>query len=244
MRIALCLSGQPRFYNHPNSYGQLKNKIMDRYQKNDHVDVFIHTWVFHNKTTEQLYETGPWNYVKVNELEYNSEKIQTELTDLYSPKAFLAEEPISNKEATKDQDTNASYMTKNMPSMFYSMMMADQLRRQYSQQLNFEYDIVIRARTDTWIQSELPDLVKLEKDKLYVPDDCPCVQYFNDNFSIATSSAVADKAYDLYKYLDTYSIETKYHPEHTWTTHLQQNNIDVIKRKDIQINMVRSIASS
>ena len=223
LKVALCISGQPRFYNRE-SYDSLKREILDKYN----TDVFIHSWVSSDNTYE--YPHATWSNIKTKITVPST--VRTDLLQLYTPVQLTVEEPKKFERHIK-----GDYLSANMPSMFYSMMMADNERKKYSSYKQMNYDFVIRARTDTLLLSPLPDLSLLDKNTVYVPDNCGNPTLFNENFSIAGGD-VADKVYDIYNYIDKYTEGRDYSPERMWTIHLSLNNITV-RKMDVSQSFVR-----
>jgi hypothetical protein len=209
LKVALCLSGQPRFHN-GESYNSLKREIIDKYN----TDTFIHCWV--SKNQNFVYPFATWSTIKELKISTN---IVEDLKKLYNPVSILKEEPREFSVLNND-----NYLSNNMPSMFYSLKKADELRQRY----NENYDFVIRARTDTLLNS-LPDLNNLDKNTIYIPDNCGNPVLFNDNFSIAGGN-IADKMYNVFDNIIIYSEEgLDYSPEKMWTSHLFQTGVQIKK---------------
>lgn len=226
MKVALCLSGQPRFHSEE-SYRSLKREILDKYD----TDVFIHTIVSSNENF--IYPYAPWSGI-TSKIKI-SPNVVSELNTLYSPKKMAVEEPKTFPEFYKKGD----YLSYNMPPMFYSIKYSDDLRKSHEEFNNFKYDFVIRARTDTLLSS-LPDLSSLDKDTIYVPNNCPNPLVINDNFSIC-GGEVSDKAYNVFDNIWIYSEEGRdYSPEMMWTKHLKTYGIPFKKLDTIQQSFVRN----
>ena len=153
MKVALCLSGQPRVVDI--GYQKLSQAIL---QHND-VDVFIHTWFDPENLSTQSVIPGRESHT-LDSLAI--EKLQR----YYQPKKILVEKPKSWKRSYGFLDkcfTNAwtwalevqggldvakEYINNTTHSMFYSMMMANLIKEQYSAETGVEYDLVIRNRID------------------------------------------------------------------------------------------------
>lgn len=235
MKVALCLSGQPRFYS-TDSYKSLQKHIIKPYS----ADVFIHSWI--NETND--YSCAPWAGISDC---FIPSSVAEDLKNLYKPKKIVFEE---SREFPEYHSKNPSdYITRNAPSMFYSMTYCDKLRQDYEKEMAITYDWVIRARTDTYLDS-FPDLTKLSPNILYVPSNCPNPNswVYNDNFSICSGS-IAHKIYSVYN-----TIETMYNSdeddrsailkilsksaEDMWGYHLQINDT-VVQRLVIYQTFVR-----
>lgn len=260
MRIALCLSGQPRFYD-SESYNSLKREIIDStvlidgIEVKNQVDVFIHTWApgdspYPHSTWSNL-KKGVKTSIKNQEFKENREiNIYFDLDLLYEPKSFFIQQQLTFEEFLNEHNQN-DYLSNNMPSMFYSMNESNELRQQYEFQENIKYDFVVRARTDTLLERKSSDVSVidfslLKKDTLYIPDNCGNPRLYNDNFSVC-GGEISDAVYDVFdrlsEYVD-YSIEginrgrNDFSPERIWTEHLEKNNITV-ELLNIEQNFVR-----
>lgn len=153
MRIALCLSGQPR------SIDAGFNALNESILKYNNVDVFIHTWFDENNLSTNSVIPGR----ESNRLESNS--IQ-KLNDYYKPKKILVDKPRFWDEKYEFTDlcfvkawtwaletrtgleSTKEYICNTANSMFYSIMMSNLIKNQYSEENNIDYDLVIRNRID------------------------------------------------------------------------------------------------
>jgi hypothetical protein len=185
MRIAVCLSGQPRFLD--NGYQQIFEKIISKY--ND-VDFFIHTWW----NDDELNAKGAnRNYT------FNVDTLKI-IMDYYKPRIIL-NEPQMNFNIYKDVD----YETINPISpysMFYSIKIANDLKSYYENKNNFKYDVVIRCRFDISIENF--DINLSEIDLSYIYTDTVGNDFPNDQLAISSSenmdyySSLYDKINDYY----------------------------------------------
>ena len=125
MRIAVCISGQPRTIRY--TINSIKNFFSTNYQ----YDFFCHAW--------------DYNQYKVNNIgfpmQYNtSSTTEEEFIDIISelsPKKVVVE--------SKDVLANIRFP---WHSMLYSTMMANLYKKQYEIEHNFNYDFVIKSRYD------------------------------------------------------------------------------------------------
>lgn len=133
MKIALCLSGQPRFVKE--CYDSTYEAILDG---ND-VDVFVHTW--HNpENVGKEYDAAPGRFV-----DKESADIVQVIKELYNPKAIAVEPQVdfiglANK-IYSAFNTNDPILCRRYISMFYSIQRANELKQD-------KYDCVIRSRFD------------------------------------------------------------------------------------------------
>ena len=128
LKVAVCFSGQPRFWKI--AADNIKNffNFEGRYSTTITTDYFIHTW-----------DTNTIRYPKTHHWIFENTK-QSDTDDIiatYNPKGFEQEEWV--------QDT----FPRAWDSMFYSFARSMMLKRNYEIANNFEYDIVVKARLDT-----------------------------------------------------------------------------------------------
>lgn len=153
MKIALCLSGQPRVVEV--GYQKLYNTIL----KNNDVDVFIHTWFDpQNLSTQSAIPGRECHQVSPNAID--------QLIKLYQPKKIKVDKPkIWNRHYEHPEKTFVKahtwvfdviggveeakkYLDNASNCMWYSIMMSNLLKEQYSTETNTHYDYVIRNRID------------------------------------------------------------------------------------------------
>lgn len=170
MKVALVISGQPRFVKECSSY--MVQNIINQYD----VDIFAHLW-FDEKLTKTPYKyEGNWTTQTIGEDSVDNFK------NIYNPKFLEVEESINFLDKNLNFDNSLkkynNWKTPNAPdnmkqgtegfsnliksnqiSYFYSLNKANLLKRKYEYLNNFKYDWVIRARTDTALQVPL-DLSK------------------------------------------------------------------------------------
>jgi hypothetical protein len=166
MKIALIISGQPRFVKE--CAASLINNIIDK----NNVDVFAHLW-FDEKLTNTPYKyEGNWTSQTISSDAVDSFK------NLYHPKlieieeSFLFQDELLNFEPslkkyvdwkTPNAPDNMKNGTKgfsdliksNQISYFYSLNKANLLKKKFEYLHNFKYDWVVRSRTDTILHSPI-----------------------------------------------------------------------------------------
>jgi hypothetical protein len=178
MKIALCLSGQPRSVD--DGFSSLNESIL----KYNDVDVFVHTWFdSDNLSTNSVIPGREKNTIDPLAIEklkkyYSPKKIlvdfprkwdeKYEFTDLCFVKAWTwALEVKSGLDSAKE------YICNTANSMFYSIMMSNMIKNKYAEENNISYDLVIRNRIDYsphMICDEFEDNVLIYHD-LYQPDN-------------------------------------------------------------------------
>lgn len=196
MKIALCLSGQPRFIDQ--GYNQLYDKLLSK----SSVDCFIHCWWsmdMANKNMNSMNMANPHNrsYIfKENTLEL--------LQKYYNPISFLTEKH-KNFELIDDVYYEQPNKTTSVQSMWYSIKMANQLKQQHEKLHNFKYDVVIRSRTDIILHKLcLEDLT--ETNCVYTDSVGKNKDFPNDQFCVSDSES-SDYYSSLYDNLINYKNE-------------------------------------
>jgi hypothetical protein len=125
VRVALCLSGLPRFLNQTHEYW--RRCIINAY----HTDVFVHTWISAT----------------------NNQSIQKTILQLYQPKAAeFATIPNFDVSSYKDRIWPHRITPAAQFSQFTGIQRVQMLRQNYEIQNRFEYDIVVRARFDWYLE--------------------------------------------------------------------------------------------
>jgi hypothetical protein len=123
VRVALCFSGLPRFVRETHRYW--KRCLLDVYQP----DVFIHTW--------QNLDFDPNNF-----------------WSLYQPKILSWEQP-KKYDVSLYTDRIWAYRTvpQNQLAQYTGIQKAIGLALDYQTNFGFEYDVIIRARFDWFLQT-------------------------------------------------------------------------------------------
>ena len=153
MKVALCLSGQPRVVEV--GYHKLKATILD----NNDVDVFIHTWFDQdNLSTESVIPGREGHQLDPGAID--------KLIQLYQPKKILVEKPKTwDRHFEYPQKTfekahtwaleipgdnplerAKAYLDNTTHCMWYSIMRSNLLKEEYATETNTHYDFVIRNR--------------------------------------------------------------------------------------------------
>jgi hypothetical protein len=150
MKIALEISGQPRGL--PICLKFIKSALIDPNADGNELDIFIHAW--HNEadvgksysSAQPSQNDGRTGRVKAN--------TATILCDTLKPKKFLIE-PQKEFPHLRNLKSEPSANQELLGSNFYSVYMANELKKQYEQENSFKYDIVIRTRYDLFYESKI-----------------------------------------------------------------------------------------
>ena len=154
MKIALCLSGQPR------NAIQTAQRINESIISDNDVDVFLHCWHDPENLNFGKRAPGHWGISSDHD-------IDKKLLEVYKPKSYLFEKPKhwknSNMKISEENikrcfdyglnDPNGiesfgEYIVDICYSQWYSKMMVNYLRDKYSIENNITYDVIIALRYD------------------------------------------------------------------------------------------------
>ena len=157
MKLALCLSGQPRSYR--KAYEYIHKNLLNPYC----VDVFAHAW---RPTGSKIF-------------------IFSDIQNLYKPVLFTMEESLPENINSDLFVPNASHPANFCTSMFYSIFRSDILRTKTGAYSETKYDFVVRSRFDIALNKVI-DFKQLKKGVVYVPKDIEDTNaLLNDQFAIA-----------------------------------------------------------
>lgn len=196
MKIAICLSGQPRTWRECYESWLLlidEMKKSPKFGEDLEVDFFIHMWNFNSiplSTINEYKEKGtPINvnkdYFIVDESEID------EIISKINPKKFLIQDYDVNKSRERVIDKKVWEKSDNRMvkgviswagSQLYSIMRSGFLKRQYEVENNFEYDLCIRMRFDVNLDSfnrwiVIHDFMPIQKRTIYACH-CHCLNVF------------------------------------------------------------------
>ena len=154
MKVAVCISGQPR--NYEQGYQELKKWFLDKYD----CDIYIHTW-------KDTIMEGGHKYTKERTYEFLEEDYNN-ILELYKPKDYFFQKTIPF-DTTGIRGPAIKYRLNSNLSAAYSIYAAYQLVKHSG----INYDLVIRTRFDLeftdYVSPEclfLKDLSLLDPNKL------------------------------------------------------------------------------
>ena len=137
-KIAVCLSGQPR------TWKKCYSTWLDVMSDWGEVDYFCHLWDYNSDSSLSQYELGATPDTVITNEEKN------EIIEALHPKKLVFQAKKDNVELHGEGVTNV--IAPWAHSQFYSMWRVANLKRQYEIENNFEYDLVVRLRTDLVLQ--------------------------------------------------------------------------------------------
>lgn len=163
MKLALCLSGQPRSFD--KAYPFLKKNLLDLHD----VDVFIHGWR----------PNGMAKYLQMYE----------DINELYHPRYLKLESPLRESVNEHMFVPNSSHPANHVTSMLYSIYFANNFRIIHELSKGIQYDFVIRSRFDFALNKPI-DFDNLRKDVVYIPKDVEGESLFNDQFAVSSADSM------------------------------------------------------
>ena len=178
MRVALCLSGQPR-----NVYRGIQN-ITDN-MKFD-FEVFVHAW-WDSDSNENTFKKILYDGKEDEVSELMNNDWMGKLYENFNINKMIIEKQVDLDVPEVLEQRKLQYThTFGVCSSLYSIYKCNQLKKEFEIENNFEYDWVIRTRSDFGLSEPL-NLDKLNKSVIYAPDDNSHNYGFNDQFAIGSS---------------------------------------------------------
>lgn len=139
MKIALCISGQPR-----NLLRNVPNLINNLIKPNNITDIFIHTWYDKSLDNTHFDSAQPQLDSRIGVYLPDSDLY---LIEHLNPKKILCEKPKTFDELNHLKNLPTA-IQKRLASNFYSVWMCNELKKNFELENNFKYDIVIKTRVD------------------------------------------------------------------------------------------------
>lgn len=138
MKIALCISGQPR--------GLQKNipRLLEGLIKPSGIeDIFIHTWFDESLIGSKFNSAQPGQSGNIGAFAPDT----VELLSSLNPKGFMYEAPKTFDDLLHLENLPSVIQTQ-IASNVYSVYMANKLKTEYEIANGFQYDLVIKTRID------------------------------------------------------------------------------------------------
>lgn len=176
MKIAVCISGQPRAYKQ--GYEYLKKNLLDHYE----CDIFIHTWKNGVYSTDDVFDLyKPVKGVSEDYFEFPE---------------------ILNRKYTHTPDA-AKFPASSSTCAYYSLFRSCLYKIDHEVRTQ-QYDWVVKTRFDYALNARIP-FEQLDPTKLYIPN-CrmvPTRDFGNDQFAFG-SSHVMNHYMSTYINMETY----------------------------------------
>lgn len=169
MRIAICLSGQPRTWHtcYPTWFNLIK-KIKQVYDV-ETVDFFCHLWDYNSAPHGLIIKQG-LDHHEVQGIQISQEEKQ-KIVDTLNPLSIVFDNEVTNKsriEFIKEQNKKFLTMYGRTPfhwcaGQFYSIMYAAHLKKLHELKTNKYYDMCFRIRGDLFFEDkEIDTFLKLD----------------------------------------------------------------------------------
>ena len=261
MRTAICISGELRSYDI--TAEELRHHIINPLN----ADVFIYSWDTISGTWKTRNASNIYNNFLVDDVRHEepAETLKRNLEALYSPISMVLEpfkeeyknniENVSRPQELID-DPNLSKWCQHDLAMFYTMYKCNELKKQYEQENNFKYDLVIKIRTDIRfphlgsLKASLQDMCK--NTLWYWPKDHNEAHVVSDKFAFSTSE-IMDYYSSVFTKLNEYwaegiMVESTQVPkisEHTlWSHFHEKSNYEVRSYGDEYYDKPRAEANN
>jgi len=197
MKVALNLSGLSRTL----SYSWL---FIDKYIATPlKADIFLHTWDIDHNSSRGV-STGSTTL----DPKFNASSVFSEtskegyILDELAPTSYIIE-PFENFELKEEAHSTFA--------MYYGIQQANLLRKQHEKQKGISYDLVVRARLDSFFENTIPDKEiqeALAKDILFVGCNCSEQRYNKkpDAYLETTDVFAFSKSSIMDIYCDTFNL--------------------------------------
>jgi hypothetical protein len=244
MKVAVCISGQPR--NYEQGFKELKKWFLNKYD----CDVYIHTWY----DTKSVFETGH-DYLEKKTYSFTQNDYD-KILKLYKPKAYEFQKPITFDE-TGITGSHLPYKLNNILSAAYSIHSCYNLVRESG----IEYDYIIRYRFDLQFTKYVsPKCIFLKDISQLDPNKYNCFKYpdidgfpqrtseIDDQF-IVSGPQIADIYSDYFSYILNYIyMDAEYGEWLTTVTSTADKTVaesllkwHVVLKNNIEVNYVESL---
>ena len=238
MKIALCFSGQPRDIDI--IYPFIKQSMLDG---ND-VDIFAHTWwdpdnLSHNSVIpDRIHKTFSADAIDRIKTLYQPKRMMVEKPKVWKRKYEVTEKQLDEgpgwaRDVEGGLEVGKEYLCNMTNSMFYSIMMSNLLKEQYSVDNNIEYDLVVRCRFDFSPHATINfNTITLKEDEILCHSTGLPYGMPHDWFAIGTTESM--NAYSgVYHHINEI-IKQSIREDGWWCNelhlkhHLRNNNIKII----------------
>lgn len=183
MKIALCLSGQPRSL--VGGCSMLKQSLIE---PSNITDVFVHLWYDSSMDGKPFNSSQPHLDSNIGTWLPDSDKY---VREQLNPISMLVEPQRDMNEFSHLKDVPGRANQKALASMFCSVTKANNLRKEYEEVNNIKYDIIVRSRIDHTYYKPVDVRAffnETDKDCVYVPHNH---QYMRDHHNLVANSGLS-----------------------------------------------------
>ena len=205
IKVAICLSGFPRTTDYSLPY--LKRYISDPLN----ADIFFYGYSDINNNLSKEYIVEKYNLKRYVIREFTPE-IEKEIWENYGTSEV------------KHKNGNISVI--NILSQYYNLFKSNELKKDHEKELNFKYDIVIRARTDYYFYREFTqEELNIEPNTVYIPNiwDFGGV---SSGFAYGNSESM-DIYSNFFNKIKEYNLQDNqtFHPERLKAHHINRSGL-------------------
>ena len=222
MKIAICISGQPR--NVEQGFEYIRPNLIEG---ND-VDVFVHTW-----WNPEVVGTSYMRVGREVSAPVESDVI-TKIGQLYNPVSMLVQHQIMFDEKNYAERAYPSVIPFASLSHKYSLMRVHELRRECGR----TYDVVVRIRFDLALQTKIL-FKEYDLNTVHIPNGWPHPVGTDDAFAFG-NPANMDVFSNLFNCMeDLYERGIAFCDELLLNQHLIDHDIPV-KKHDFKYDLIRN----
>ena len=239
MKIALCISGQPRFFE--KGYNHIKKNIID---VNKDVDIFLHFWFDKNEINNTGYSNTSKTYTNNNSDNIQLSNIE-KIRKMYNPQKMSFEKQYDfNYFIKRDYSSNVSSLGNPFAifSQYYSAHRSIILKNEYELENGLEYDVVIKCRYDLNIDKPLK-ITSYDEKLLYFHNDIKNSNetLINDGMYFGNNENMTKVLENAYLCFDDYWLNGVRFGNHVLLgTYLDNNNINYKKINMGNIKWIRN----
>lgn len=189
MKVALCLSGQPRFIEY--GYKSIYKNLIEP----NNPDIFVHTWFDNNDANKKFRDDGNWNNNSNNKIDPFTEQ---KILSLYKPVRYVCEPQRKFKNSQWEMEKtiekylshlNKDYVVDMMHCMWYSIYQSNLIKETYKLEHDIHYDYVIRCRFDSIIPRMLI-CKELDPNFLWLSHDRNTPNQLDDWFAVSSNDTM------------------------------------------------------
>ena len=237
IRTAVLISGYLRTFE--KTYGSFLANILNPLQ----ADVFVHTWeTLGSPASKQNSDAGMDQVATMTKIDAITKIINPVAMNIETHQMYNIKSQIIEKIAILNEQDRGGLPHRNLVSygsMLYSWNQVRRMVEKYERNNGFEYDMMIRLRTDCNFTKKI-NILNYNKDNLYVPQ---IGKYFddgmNDQFAVGNGKNI--KTYmNMYEHLLFYvnNRVCVLRPESLLRYHMKANGIQLIEDA-IEFNIIR-----
>lgn len=176
-RVAIELSGQPRGL--PLCLNIIKSALIEPNQSDCEIDVFLHAWHDESKVGQPFSSAQPSQANRVGFIKPHTKEL---LRIFLNPKKYIIE-PQREFPHLRNLIQEPSAVQELLGSNFYSVYMANELKKQYEQENGFIYDLVVRTRYDLFYYESINFMDYINHlEKIVVMEEFQNHQDWKNNF--------------------------------------------------------------